>query len=126
MFARRHESPLPLGGARALLAAPGGRLEGRREVGELLDALADDLEVAGRLSTARAGEVAGAVLVEVHTHGADDVVDQPALRLPATGYRLAHGLLLTARHPPSRGIYPASLPIGVVAAAAATTPIQAY
>src|SRR5438094_781226 len=67
------------------------RLEGGRRVGELRDALANRGEVRVGLGPARRGEVDGPRLVPIHAHGADRVVDQPALLDPAASRRSAGG-----------------------------------
>src|SRR5262249_61388694 len=83
---------------RPLLAPPRHRLEGRREVGQLLDALANDLEVSSRLRPARRRQVPRAPLVEVHADRANRRVEQPALGAAAPCEWLAHLSSLSQRH----------------------------
>jgi hypothetical protein len=89
VLARRDEILALLGGARPGLAAAGDRLERRRGVGELGDALSDGGEVGVGLGTAGHGEIDGARLVPVHPDRADRVVEQPPLLGPAPCQRPA-------------------------------------
>ena len=90
-----------LGGLGLGLAPARHRLERRRDVGHLLDALADAGDVGAALRSARARDVNRARLVPVDAVGADDVVEQPALLLEALHMRLAalvHDRLRDALH----------------------------
>jgi len=90
-----------LGGLGLGLSPPRHRLERRRNVGHLLDALADTRDVGAALRAAGARDVHRARLVPVDAVGADDVVEQPALLLEALHMRLAalvHDRLRNALH----------------------------
>src|SRR4051794_24391301 len=93
-------------------AAHRDRLEGRRDIGHLLDPLAHDMDVGLAFHAAGAGDVDRARLVPVDTVGADDVVEQPALVLEPLHMRLAalvHDRLRDALHE----ILPRSLAVRV-------------
>ena len=94
---RRHEIVIARGDlvARLLrslrlgLAAARHRLEGRRDVAHLLDALANADDVRGALRPARRADIDRARLVPVDAVGANGVVEQPALLLKPLHVRLA-------------------------------------
>src|SRR5262249_61819470 len=78
-----------LGGFRLGLAPACHRLEGRTDVGHLLHALADASKIGVGLVAAGTAEIERARLVPVDAVGADDVVEEPTLRLEAAHMRLA-------------------------------------
>src|SRR5262249_23127222 len=71
------------------LAPARDRLEGRADVRHLLHPLADAGEISVGLVAAGTAEVERARLVPVDAVGADDVVEEPTLRLEAAHVRLA-------------------------------------
>src|SRR6202008_2804525 len=109
------------------------RLEGGADVRHLLDPLADAGEIGVGLVAAGTAEIERARLVPVDAVGADDVVEEPSLRLEAAHVWLAalvqnrlrwadhvHHisplLLYVAKKPPARdhsGLPPTALRIGV-------------
>src|SRR5262249_24716568 len=89
VVARRPRAIGFLGGFGLGLAPPRHRLEGRADVGHLLHALADAGEIGVGLVAAGTAEIERARLVPVDAIGADDVVEEPTLRLGAAHVQLA-------------------------------------
>src|SRR5262245_31266004 len=78
-----HQIAIGFGGLRPGLAPARDRLERRRGIGELGDALTDRREVGIGFRAARNGEIDGPRLIPIHPDGANRVVEQPALLGPA-------------------------------------------
>src|SRR5262244_2249440 len=89
IVARGHPAIGFLGRFRLGLAPSRHRLEGRADVRHLLHPLADAGEIGVGLVAAGTAEIERARLVPVDAVGADDVVEEPTLRLEAAHMRLA-------------------------------------
>src|SRR5215475_7028451 len=89
IVARGHPAIGLLGGFRLGLAPACHRLERWADVRHLLHALADAGEIGVGLVAARTAEIERARLVPVDAVGADNVVEEPTLRLEAAHVRLA-------------------------------------
>src|SRR5262245_2458036 len=89
IVARGHFAIGLLGRFRLGLAPARHRLERWADVRHLLHALADAGEIGVSLVAARTAEIERARLVPVDAVGADDVVEEPTLRLEAAHMRLA-------------------------------------
>ena len=89
---RGDEIAIGLGGARLGLAALGGALEGRADIGHLLHPSADGREIGTRLDAARRRKIERTGLVPIDAVGTNDIVERPTL----FGKALSHGLILRA------------------------------
>src|SRR5262249_33436041 len=88
-------------GFRLGLAPSRYRFEGRRNVGHLLDALADAGDVGQSFGPARAGDIDGSRLVPIDAVRSHGIVEDPALVLDPLHARLAalvHDRLRNALH----------------------------